>query len=283
MRRRRTAPDFLTDVRIAARFGHPDALDEVLGRLLQDRAIAANRTLPSTRVQRELVPVGQALAQGAVPDAYLFSLAESPYAAYRAIAAAALAHRQAQNRDEARQAVLERLARDARDEVHVALAQTLAQVPASPALRAWLQDWLTRAQPPVSPRARALALRVAPRVFSPQALWARLPTVPDAGDARVQDALVEAFQAAARRAPQQAMDQLRAWWREGRWPPALIARAMSGPWLLTVTPQGLELLAELYRRYGRRRWLTQPLKMLAREGAISDVDALLRSWEEGGS
>ncbi|NPA07188.1 MAG: hypothetical protein GXO54_07300 [Chloroflexi bacterium] len=282
---RRANHDLLTDLRIAARFGHPDALDEVLARLMDDPSIAGNRVLPATRVQRELVPLGWALAEGAVDDAYLHSLVQSPYAAYRALAAVALARRQGQAPNTERGRALERLARDPREEVRVALRTALERGAREgwPGLAAWVRGWLTRAQPPLSPRARALALTLAAEVLPETELWPMLAHVPNMDDARVQDALVHAFQRLARHNPDEALARLEAWWRTRRWPPMLVARAMSGPWLAAVWPRGQDLLRALYHKYGRRRWLTQPLKMLVREGVIDNVDALLQTWEAKGA
>ncbi len=270
---RRARQALLRDVRLAARFGDPEALDAALEGLLEDPAVAANRDLPPDLISRLLVPAGQALAAPTVPDTYLDSLAASPYAAYRALAAAAWGERFA--RGAAPPRALERLARDPRAEVRTALQQALARAPQA-RRAALVRAWLTPRTPPRSPRAVALAWDLAPAVLSPAELWDRAAVWAARDEAAdLRPALVRALHAAASRDPDLALQRLRA----ARWPAPLVAQVLAGPWAAARPDAALDLLRGLYARHGRRRWLTQALKALERHGALSDAAAVLRAWD----
>lgn len=275
---RRQRQAWLQDVRLAARFGDPEVLDAALEGLRQHPAVAANRALPPDLVQRVLVPAGQALAAGPVSAAYLRSLAASPYAAYRALAAAAWGTRYARGR--AAPDALLPLAADPRPEVRDALQAVLAAAPRA-RQAALVRAWLTPGPRPRSPRAVALAWALAPAVLSPAAVWDHAEAWAARDEAAaLRPAIVAALQAVAARAPDLALQRLQA----GRLPPPWRAQVLAGAWAAARAPDALALLRALYVRYGRRRWLTQALRALARAGALDDdVDAVLRAWEAAGS
>ncbi len=275
---RRARQTFLRDVRLAARFGDPEALDAALEGLRAEPAIAANREVPPDLLTRLLLPAGQALAAATVPAGYLDSLAASPYAAYRALAAAAWGERFARGQDPS--PTLEALARDPRPEVRQALRLALQNAP-RPRLAALTRAWLTPRTPPRSPRAVALAWDLAPQVLPPAELWDRAAVWAARDEAAdLRPALVRALQQAAAQDPDLAVERLRAAWEQARWPAPVIAQVLAGPWAAARPDAVLDLLRALYARHGRRRWLTQALKALERQRAIADAEAVLRAWTQ---
>ncbi len=278
---RRAQQAFLRDVRLAARLGTPEALDAALQGLLAEDTVAANRALPPRVLTRLIVPAGQALAVDTVPEAYRQRLARSPYAALRALAAAAwgtrFAHGQAPMR------ALEAVARDPRPEVRTALRLALTHAP--PSRRAALvHQWLTPRTPPRSPRAVALAWEMAPDVLPPDELWRYATVWATHGEGpEWQPAMVRALHVAAARDPDLAMQRLRAAWTRERWPARLVAQVLAGPWAAHRAQDVLALLHDLYTRYGHRRWITQALKALERHAALDDAAAVLHAWQHEGA
>ena len=275
---RRARQTFLRDVRLAARFGDPEALDAALEGLRAEPAIAANHEVPPDVISRLLIPAGQALAAATVPVAYLNSLAASPYAAYRALAAIAWGERFA--RGQSPSPTLNALARDPRPEVRQALRLALQRA-ARPRLAAWIRAWLTPRTPPRSPRAVALAWDLAPQALPPAELWDRAAVWAARDEAAdLHPALVRALQQAAAQDPDLALERLRAAWEHEHWPAPVIAQVLAGPWVATRPDAALALLRALHARHGRRRWLTQALKALERHHVIADAEAVLRGWTQ---
>ena len=241
---------WMQSLRSAAALGTPDALALAVQGLLEDKTIAANRPLPLGRVEKELLPAGEILAKPSVPRVFLEELGRLPYAAFRALAAAAWTLRYLRGDPRAKKP-LEALAKDERDEVrHAVMATLRTHGPQhAPRFRELVQDWLEKAplqSHPVVQKAwvkavAALGARDGPTVLHRFGRW--LLTRP-------------------RRAP---------------W----IAQALSRPWAARHPQQTLNLLQAMYHRWGRRRWITQALQALERAEVLPiPPEQLLQQWTE---
>lgn len=271
-------------LRSAAALGTPDALALAVQGLLEDRTIAANRPLPLGRVEKELLPAGEILARPSVPRVFLEELGKLPYAAFRALAAAAWALRYLRGETRAK-AHLEALAKDERDEVRHAVVATLrTHGPRYTArFRALVQEWLTR-RPPPSPRVQAIALELLPRVVEEEEVTVALDWLEKAPlqtHPVVQKAWVRALSVLGARDGATVLHRFGRWLltrpRRAPW----MAQALARPWAARHPQQTLNLLQAMYHRWGRRRWITQALQALERAGVLSiPPEQLLQQWTE---
>ena len=275
---------WMQSLRSAAALGTPDALALAVQGLLEDKTIAANRPLPLGRVEKELLPAGEILAKPSVPRVFLEELGRLPYAAFRALAAAAWTLRYLRGDPRAKKP-LEALAKDERDEVrHAVMATLRTHGPQhAPRFRELVQEWLTR-QPPPSPRVQAIALELLPRVAEGEDVTAVLDWLEKAplqSHPVVQRAWVKAVAALGARDGPTVLHRFGRWLltrpRRAPW----IAQALSRPWAARHPQQTLNLLQAMYHRWGRRRWITQALQALERAEVLPiPPEQLLQQWTE---
>ncbi len=275
---------WLQDLRSAAALGTPDALALAVQGLLEDPAFAGNRPFPAGRVEAELLPAGEVLAPRRVPQRFLEELARQPLAVFRALAAVAWTLRYLQHPNGPR-AWVERLARDDREEVRHAVLATLRRhgdrFPQ--AFQRLVTDWLER-RPPASPRLQAIALELLPQALADEPVdrvMQRLERAPLQDHPLVQKAWVQAVAALGAREGPTVLHHLGRWLltrpRRAPW----IAQALARPWAAQHPRQALHLLEAMYHRWGRRRWLTQALQALERQGVLpTSWQALLEQWTE---
>ncbi len=249
-----------TDLKAAARLGQTDALDAALDGLRRDPSVAANHNLDAAYVQRWLLPLGEALALPTVPSAYPRTLLTSPYAAIRAVGAAALGARYA--RKAAGPKELQSAAKDPREEVRLALQLALSAAPPD-RLHRLVSDWLDAP----SPRQQALALHLL-SVLPPataRPLLPRLTPLSHSDHSLVLSALAEALATLAHTGHAAAvLETLRSWAARPSPPLGVICRALSHPWAATHAAEAHALLDDLARRYGQRRMITNALRALER-------------------
>ncbi len=268
----------------AASLGNAEALALALDTLLEDGDVAANRPLSPGRVEKTLLPAGEILARPSVPERLLQELARSPYAAFRALAAAAWALRYLRGEPKAG-THLEALAKDERDEVRHALVRVLRKHghQAPERVRALVDGWLA-GRPASSPRIQAVALYLLPLLAEEEGVEAALDRLEKArlqNHPAVDEAWVQALADLGRKDGSAVLHRFGRWLltRPRRAP--RMAQALARPWAAHYPRQTLHLLEAMYHRWGRRRWITQALQALAREGALSkSVDDLLREWTE---
>ncbi len=275
---------WMQSLRSAAALGAPDALALAVQGLLDDKTIAANRPLPLGRVEKELLPAGEILAKPSVPRVFLEELGRLPYAAFRALAAVAWTLRYLRG-DAHAKTPLEALAKDERDEVrHAVMATLRTHGPQyAPRFQELVQEWLTR-RPPPSPRVQAIALALLPQVVEGEDVTAVLDWLEKAplqNHPVVRKAWVKALSALGARNGPTVLHRFGRWLltrpRRAPW----MAQALSRPWAARHPQQTLDLLQAMYHRWGRRRWITQALQALEREGVLTvSPDTLLQQWTE---
>lgn len=252
--------ELLTNLKAAARLGQEDALDAALEGLLADRRIAANRALEAEQIQQRLLPLGEALAVPGVPPAYVRALLTSPYAAIRAVGAAALGWRYAQGRAGSKE--LRAAAGDRREEVRLALRLALQQAPAG-RLRRLVDAWLSSP----SPKQQALAVTLVPHLAPADALarLERLASLRHSEHPQVRYALADALAALAEQgAPDEVLTLLWGWVAESSPPLEVLGRVLRHPWAAGYAAEVQAMLDDLERRYGRRRALTNARRALER-------------------
>lgn len=268
----------LTDLKAAARIGHPASLALALDVLRALPPVAANQPLSPRLLQQLILPAGRALAHPRLPLAHLRSLAQDPLAAVRALAAVALAIRWSQDHSPHRDE-LTRAARDPRNDVRAALAMALKEsAPAPPQqlfdlVEAWLTD--------DSPRLRQVALGLIPTLAAthPDGVFALLSPLHQDADPDVRAALVAALaQLSQDGCAPQVLDLLSAW-SEASHPNAwVIARALSASWAARHPDQALRILRMLVEQLGTHKQVLNALGALARHGADQQVTQALADW-----
>lgn len=276
---------WIQDLRSAAALGTPDALALAVQGLVEDPHFAANHAFPLGRVEGELLPGGEILAQGRAPLSFLEELARQPLAVFRALAALAWTLRYLHQGGEKARGWVERLARDKREEVRhgvrVALQRYGDQHPER--FRELLTRWLEH-RPPLSPRLQALALELVPQAFpewsAAQGMrW--LEHLPLREHPLVQKAWVRTVANWGAREGETVLHHLGRWLltrpRRAPW----VAQALARPWAARHPQQVLHLLEAMYHRWGKRRWLTQALQALERQGMLPmPYSQLLEQWTE---
>ena len=259
--------EMLFDLKAAARLGVPEALDMALAALDDWPAFVANARLKEEDVAAILVPLGEVLAQPAVPETYLRMLAAHPLAGARALAASALALRALRGGKVPRK-LLPQLAADKRLEVRHAVITVLQRhgVTHSAALLALLREWLTARR---SPRLAATALAVLQALTPtcPQEALALLAALPPAqrNAPEVQPALGDALrQMAAAGHAEDVLALLEQWQADGL-PAEAVLRALRGEWVYAQRERVAALLDALEAQTGPSRALRRSRQHLGED------------------
>ena len=269
---------FLTDVKAAARIGHPASLETALQGLHQFPEVAANAPFGEDFLQQVILPLGRSLAASRL-DSKVFQLyVKSPHAAWRALAAVACAVRYFDAPD-AQRPSLDRLAADTRPDVRRALAMGLSSnaVGSHPELSAALHAWLTSD----SPRLQQTAVSVIAHL-TPEHIRSQLPALTPliaSPDPELRAALAEALiQAAQKDLSSKVLSLLQEWSLHDFPNSWVITRVLSGSWAAAHTEPVLDILYSLARSGADEGHIATTLKALIRHGAGDAVHRELDRW-----
>ncbi len=255
----------LTDLRAAARLGHPAALEAALEAIASHPEIASNGAL-STRLQTDFLrPAARTLAGSGIPAALLTDLRDAPLAGLRALGAAALALRHLEGH--APPKALRPSGRDPRPDVRRALGQTLAEAGAAAPekILSLGRTWLRRGSPRLRHTA-LLALRGAVPARGAEII-PLLQELPAQLEAESGEALAALLISLAQNGQAEAVLDFVAE-RAAAEPPDLwlAGRVLSGKWAAARAGRISALLETLEARHGESRHLSNIRRALRRHG-----------------
>jgi hypothetical protein len=267
----------LTDIKAAARIGHAESLWVALDALLDHPEVAGNPQMSEAFINQVILPVGEALTHPRLSANLLRPLGNEPYAAMRAITAAAFAHRFFLNED-VRENDLKNLGKDPRKDVRSSLQLALVQAGKDdpeklfPLIEAWLGER--------SPRLQAISLRL-------------LPTQPDqaiellrdfliGSDPEIRAAAVDTLTELAQQdKPEEVLEQLAQWAKNTNDLVWVIGKTLSSSWAARYPDQALNILNTTGQKVGPHKQIHNTLQALTRHGAGDRVNAKLTEWLDG--
>ncbi len=272
--------DLITDLKAAARIGHPESLALALDAARALPEIAGNHPLKEAFLVQAILPIGEVLASPRVPLAILRSMSNEALAGMRGIAAVAMSIRLLHNGGDLPEE-LKRLGRDPRPGVRTALALALSKAGAElpNKLMALTAEWLVDTSPRL--RQTALLALASLNVIHGEAALAQAASLSADPDPEVRAALVDCLTALARQEQAELVLRLLADWAGGSDPNQwVIARTLSASWAAEHADESLEILRALAAQGGPARNLVNALNALSRHGAEESVQAAMRKWKD---
>lgn len=268
----------LTDIKAAARIGHPESLWAALDGLLDLPEVAGNPPMSETFLHRVILPVGQTLAHPRIPPALLKPLAEQPQAALRAAAGVALITRYLTN-GQVTLNQLSSLGQDPRKDVRRALI--LAAKPAEgyhpTQLGILAAAWIEAP----SPRKQSTALQLLPYLADRETSTAlnliegfRVPS-----DGEVRAAAAAALTGLAEAGWGKEIIELMASWEQSNQAAQWVAgKTLARSWAAEYAAPALAVLAGFAQQAGPGKAFHKAVFALHQHGASETVRQALESW-----
>ncbi|MEN8243042.1 MAG: hypothetical protein ABFS17_14080, partial [Chloroflexota bacterium] len=264
----------ITDIKAAARIGHPESLWAALEGLLNLPQTLGNPPMTPAFIEKAILPVGEALASPRLNLALIQPLSDEPQAVLRASAAAALAFRYL-NQDQITIKQLNKPAADSRQDVRLALQFGLSKTDDPLKIEPLIEQWL----PASSPRLQALAISLLPH--QPGQALARLAAQKINSDPDVRAALVGTLIALAQAGQAEDVLTLLAKWAADQdnhiW---TICKTLAGSWAAKFPEQALDILSALIPQADNPKQIINTLQALHRHGAGEEVISTLKAWQQ---
>lgn len=261
--------EFLGSLKAAVRIGHPESIEIALHNLRAWPYVASNDQLPAGFIKQVIHPASRTLARR--PAAELAPWLDSPLTAYRTLAAAALAYRFLRADDVAPR-LLQRAAKDKREEVRTVLGQALSDIDETipPALQSLAATWVTDGSPKV--RVTALGFIPALAVGDQQQLIDWLQPFGQDSHEGVSAALADALKTLADTGYAKIVLALLNVWVSAPHPNVwLIASAISGSWAASYPQEVDTILRTLQSKTRRTKEISNAVKALQRHGLEIDL------------
>lgn len=266
----------ITEIKAAVRIGHAQSLQIALDGITTLPQIAGNGPLPADFINQALLPVGRVLANPRLPSDELHHLANSSFAAMRALYGAAMVHRYFDG-DEHVAKAMRNMAADSRQDVRLAIQATLreASTDNTKKLAGLVEYWLNDS----SPRVRETALALLPNLAeSALALISRLsPPDEPALKAELSKALAALAQQGKAREVHAVLEKWAVMGAPYAW---VICKTLSYAWAAEKPDNSLYVIEMLAGRTGPEKQVKNALEALSRHGADQAVQQALLKWQE---
>ena len=269
----------IRDIQAAARIGHTESLWAALDRLLELPQIAGNHPMNEAFLNQVVLPVGKAVGRSRVTYAALQPLVSHPFAAFRAVAGAALLGQYLEGRNGTTLNAINTLVQDPRKDVREAirLAAIRANYGNPVRLEELYQAWLGSD----SPRVQALAYQILPNLPDELVLQhlESLETSALTDKTEVKTTLASTLSSlAANGQPGKVLEILASWASQPEPDHRMVARCLSNSWAAKYPDESLQILADLAARTGPKKRIRKALESLYRHGAQEQVLAALQNW-----
>ena len=256
--------ELLRDIKAAALFGQPEAIELALNGLRSIPAVAANNRMSGSLIEQVVLPAGQSLSR--LESKHLRPLLDDPLAPIRAVGAVGLAHRFLLGKNATRKN-LRRPGSDSRPDVRAVLGRSLSEAwEVSPERLLRLGTvWL--AQP--SPRLRHSALIFIPALAPAygQRIVDLLKPLSSDNDRDVRAALVDALKSLAGAGlAESVLGLLAVWATESRPNSWVVCRTLSGSWAASHPSEAESILQTLQSKIGKSSDISNALRALKRHG-----------------
>ena len=256
--------ELLRDIKAAALFGQPEAIELALNSLRAIPAVAANDRMSGSIIEQVVLPAGQSLAR--LESKYLRPLLDDPLAAIRAVGAVGLAHRFLLDKNATRKN-LRRPGSDPRPDVRAALGRSLFEAwEANPERLLRLgTEWLAQPAPKLRHSALIFIPALAPKYG--QRIVDLLEPLGADKDREVRAAMVDSLKNLAGAGLAESVLGLLALWASAPRPNSwVVCRALSGSWAALHPSEAKSILQELQSKTGKTSDISNALRALKRHG-----------------
>ncbi|MBW8012089.1 MAG: hypothetical protein FVQ83_12760 [Chloroflexi bacterium] len=275
--------ELITDLKGAARIGHPETIQTALDGVRALPQVSGNRPMQANFLSQAILPMAQALAHPRLQAAHLRPLAKDPLAGLRALAGAVFGLRYFRQSGITLED-LRHLGNDTRIEVRDALVLGLAE--GSQEQRQLLFELVNVWIGADSPRLQQVAIKLLPSLLNTHSspVLDMLPPLTKSSDPDVRAALVNSLITIAQAdLADQILELLSSWANKAQPNIWVIARTLSGSWASKRAEKALNILRTLASHIGPNKQISNALQALERHGAEKAVRSALIKWGQDAS
>ena len=272
----------ITDLKAAARIGHPDSIQAALDSLRALPQVSSNQTLSDEFISKAILPMGIIIAKSRLSIDLITSLADDPLTALRALSAAAFAVRYLED-DSISVEDLTRWMNESRAEVLAALRYGILHSVEKQPERVLSLVSLCLASD--SPHLLQIGLRfvVSLPVEQCAGVIPMLSSLNSDSDPDINSDLADALNALANKGfTMDIMSILSEWTRAKTGSLWVITRTLSSSWAAGEPQTALGILRQFVLQNGAHKQIISALRALIRQGAEEAVQVELARWRKEG-